>query len=112
MRDEQFGFIPRDRTYLQLVHHVERIIRNLGEKTLTGAVFLDVAKTSIPFGPMPHPQANSQTCVLHYPYNTITPTGSEVRRVLPNGHVFSSRHSGLRVSGWIDNPSLPQSVCQ
>jgi len=29
---------------LHLAHLVERIIRNFGEKRLTGAVFLDVAK--------------------------------------------------------------------
>ena len=44
MRDEQFGFRPRHSTSLQLAHLVERITRNLGEKRLTGAVFLDVAK--------------------------------------------------------------------
>ena len=44
MRGEQFGFRPRHSTSLQLVHLVERITRNFGEKRLTGAVFLDVAK--------------------------------------------------------------------
>ena len=44
MRDEQFGFRPRHSTSLQLAHLVERINRNFGEKRLTGAVFLDVAK--------------------------------------------------------------------
>jgi hypothetical protein len=44
MRDEQFGFRPRHSTSLQLAHLVERITRNYGEKRLTGAVFLDVAK--------------------------------------------------------------------
>jgi hypothetical protein len=29
---------------LRLARHVERITRNFGEKRLTGAVFLDVAK--------------------------------------------------------------------
>jgi hypothetical protein len=42
--DEQFGFRPRHNTSLQLVRLVERITRNFGEKRLTGAVFLDVAK--------------------------------------------------------------------
>ena len=45
MRDEQFGFRPRHSTSLQLTRLVERITRNFGEKRLTGAVFLDVAKT-------------------------------------------------------------------
>jgi hypothetical protein len=41
---EQFGFRPRHSTTLQLARLVERITRNFGEKRLTGAVFLDVAK--------------------------------------------------------------------
>ena len=44
MRYEQFGFRPRHSTSLQLVRLVEKIARNFGEKRLTGAVFLDVAK--------------------------------------------------------------------
>ena len=44
MRDEQFGFRPRDSTSLQVARLVERITRKFGEKRLTGAVFLDVAK--------------------------------------------------------------------
>jgi hypothetical protein len=44
MRDEQFGFRPRHRTFLQLVRLVERISRNFGGKRLIVAVFLDVAK--------------------------------------------------------------------
>jgi hypothetical protein len=42
--DEQFGFRPRHSTSFQLTRLVERITRNFGEKRLTGAVFLDVAK--------------------------------------------------------------------
>jgi len=44
MRDEQYGFRPRHSTSLQLARLVERITRNFGEKGLTGAIFLDVAK--------------------------------------------------------------------
>jgi hypothetical protein len=44
IRDEQFGFRSRHSTSLQLDRLVERIIRNFGEKRLTGAVFLDVTK--------------------------------------------------------------------
>jgi hypothetical protein len=44
LRDEQFGFRPKHSTSLQLAHLVERIKRNFGERKLTGAVFLDVAK--------------------------------------------------------------------
>ena len=42
--DEQFGIRPRHSTSLQLARLVERITRNFGEKRLTDAVFLDVAK--------------------------------------------------------------------
>jgi hypothetical protein len=45
MRDEQFGFRLRHSRSLQLARIVERITRNFGEKMLTGADFLDVAKT-------------------------------------------------------------------
>jgi hypothetical protein len=44
LRDEQFGFRPGHSTIIQLARRVERITRNFGEKKLTGAVFLDVAK--------------------------------------------------------------------
>jgi hypothetical protein len=44
MRDEQFGFRPKHSTSLQLARLIERIARNFGEKRLTGAVLLDVAK--------------------------------------------------------------------
>ena len=44
LRDEQFGFRPRNSTSLQLALLVERVFRVFGEKRLTGAVFLDVAK--------------------------------------------------------------------
>jgi hypothetical protein len=44
MRYEHFGFRPKHSTSLQLARLVERIVRNFGEKRLTGAVFLDLAK--------------------------------------------------------------------
>ena len=44
LRNEQFGFRPKHITSLQLASLFERITRNLGEKWLTGAVFLDVVK--------------------------------------------------------------------
>jgi len=44
LRGDQFGFRPQHSTSLQLVRLVERITRNLGEKRLNGAIFLDVAK--------------------------------------------------------------------
>ena len=42
LRDEQFGFRHKHSTSLQLTRLVERITRNFGEKSLTGAVFLHV----------------------------------------------------------------------
>jgi len=47
LRDEQFGFRPKHSTSLELARLAERITRNFGEKRLTGAVFLDVAKTFV-----------------------------------------------------------------
>ena len=44
LRDEQFGFRPKLSTVLQLAPLAERVSRNLGERRLTGAVFLDVSK--------------------------------------------------------------------
>jgi hypothetical protein len=44
LRDEQFGFRPKHSISLQHARLVERVTRNFGEKRLTGAVFLDVAK--------------------------------------------------------------------
>ena len=44
MEDEQFQFRYRHNTFLQLARLLERITRNLGEKRLSGAVFLDVSK--------------------------------------------------------------------
>jgi predicted transcriptional regulator len=44
LRNELFGLRPKHSTYLQLARHIERVFRNFGEKRLTGAVFLDVAK--------------------------------------------------------------------
>jgi hypothetical protein len=44
MRDEKFGFLARQSTSSQLACLVERKTMNFGEKRLTGAVFLDVAK--------------------------------------------------------------------
>jgi hypothetical protein len=44
LRDEQFGFLPKHSTTLQLARLVERVNRNFDERRLTGAVFLDVPK--------------------------------------------------------------------
>jgi hypothetical protein len=47
LRDEQFGFRPKHSIVLLLARLVERVSWDFGEKRLTGAVFLDVAKTFI-----------------------------------------------------------------
>jgi len=50
--------------------------------------------------------------VLYSPYNLIVPPGSDVRSVLPDGHVISSWHAGWCSSGWVYLPCPLQSVCQ
>ena len=45
LRDERFGFRPKHNAVLLLARLVERVSRDFGEKRVTGAVFLDVAKT-------------------------------------------------------------------
>jgi len=54
----------------------------------------------------------SKLRVLHSPYNLIISPGSDVRSVLPDGQVISSRHAGWGGSGWTDLPCPLQSVCQ
>jgi hypothetical protein len=97
MRDEQFGFRPKHSTSLQLARLVERITSNFGEKRLTGAVFLDVAKA---FNTVWIDGLLYKLTLLNFPsYNLIVPPGSDVRSVLPNGHVISSRHAGWGGTG-------------
>jgi hypothetical protein len=43
-RYEQFGFRPKNSTLQQPARLFERVTKNFGEKRLTGAGFLDVAK--------------------------------------------------------------------
>ena len=50
--------------------------------------------------------------VLHCPHNLILPQGSDVRIVLPDGHVISSMHAGWGGAGRIDLPDPLQSVCR
>ena len=66
-------------------------------------------KPSIPSGSM---ASSPKLPVLHSPHNLIVPPGSDVRRVLPDGHVISSTHEGSGGSGWIDHPCPLQSVSQ
>ena len=44
LRDEHFGFRPKQSTSLQLASLVERMARNFGEMRLRGAAFLETAK--------------------------------------------------------------------
>jgi len=103
MRDEQFGFRPRHKASLQLASVVERITWNVGENRLTGA--FPQHDLSLPYRLNRWPPIQTNTPkppVLYSPYNLITPPGSEVRSVLPDRHVISSRYAGRRGSGWID----------
>jgi hypothetical protein len=102
LRDEQFGFRPKHSTSLQLAHFVERVSRNFGEKRLTGAVFLDVAK------------AFDIVCVddLAYKLKALNFPSNLVRSVLPNGYFLSPWHAGWRGTGGTDLPSPLQPVCQ
>ena len=105
MRAEQFGLGPRLSTFLWLARLVERITRNFGEKRLTGAVFLDVAKSFDTVGIDGLLYNLTLRNVPSYsPYNLILPQWSDVRSVLPGGHVISSRHAGWGSPGGIDLP--------
>ena len=113
MRDEQFGFRPRQSTSLQLAHLIERITRNFGEKRLTGSIPRRGQSLRYRLDRWPPLQANAPKLpVLHSPFYFILLPGSDVRSVLPDGHVISSRHVGGSGSGWIDLPCPLQAVCQ
>jgi hypothetical protein len=90
MQNEQFGFRPRHSTSLQLERLVERITRNFGEKMLTCAVLLDVAKAFVyHLGPWSHLHANTPNLhVLHSPHILIVPPGLDVRSVLSERHTI------------------------
>ena len=101
-------------TSLQLARLVERITRNFGERRLTGAVFLDVAKT---FDTVWIEGLLYKLTVLNFPsypctHHFLIPSGSDVRGVLPNSHVITSRHAGWGGTGWVDLSCPLQSVCQ
>ena len=86
---------------LQLARLVERIIRNLGEKETHRRRFPRRGQSlRYRLDRWPHLLSNApQLPVLHNPYNLILPQGSDVRRLLPNGHVISSRHVNWGSSG-------------
>ena len=113
MRDEQFGFRPRQSTSLQLARLVQRITRNLCGKRLKDAVFLDMAKafdTVWIYGLL------YKLTILNFPSYIVLKShrtsGVGLRGDLPDGHVISSRHAGWCGSGWIDLPFPLQSVRQ
>jgi len=54
-------------------------------------------------------KVNRFSCKLH---NLLIPPRSDVRSVLPDGHVILSRHAGWGGLVWIDLPCPLQSVCQ
>jgi hypothetical protein len=95
MRDEEFGFRPRHSTSLQLARLVERIKSNFGEKTLPGAVFLDVAKA---FDSVWIDGLLYKLTLLNFPSYIVHTISSYLRSwtrsVLPDGHVISSKHAG------------------
>jgi len=76
MRDEQFGSRPRHSTSLQLARLVERITGNFGEKRLTGAIFLDVAKT---FDTVWIDGLLYKLTLLNFPYYTVHTISSYIR---------------------------------
>ena len=108
MLDEKFGFRPRHSTSLQLARIVARITTNRKKANRRS---IPRRGQSLPFrlNRLPPLQANTpELPVLQSPYNIVVPPGSDVRSVIPDGHVISSR----RGSGWIDLPYPLQSVRQ
>ena len=114
LRNEHFGFLPRNSTSLQLARLVEIITRNFGEKRLTGAVFPRRCQSlRYRLVRTPTPQANTRKFpVLLSLYKLLLPPGSDDRSVLPDNNVISSRHAGRCDSGWIDLPCTLYSLCQ
>jgi len=76
MRDEQFGFRPKHITSLQLGRFFERMTRILGEKRLTGAVFLNVAKS---FGTVWINGRLNKLTLLNFPSYAVLAVSSYLR---------------------------------
>jgi len=103
----EFGFRPRYSTSLQLTRLVERITRNFGEKTLTVAVFLDVAKA---FDTVWIDDLLYKLTVLNFPSYIVHTISSYLRdRTFKDSfHLFEACRLGwLRV----DCSPLSSSVC-
>jgi len=112
MRDEQFGFRPRHSTSLQLARLVERITRNVGEKRLTGAVFLDVVKA---FDTVWIDGLLYKLTLLNFPSYIVHTISSYLRDRTFEAffQAATSSRRGMRAGkGWIDLPYSLQSVCQ
>jgi hypothetical protein len=113
LRDEQFGFRPRHSTSLKLTPLVERVSRNFGEKRLTGAVFLDVAKA---FGKTNRAQLVLR-CYSDWSFSVIF--SSVVRRmparILLHQSASPPPHRGrlfLPAALWVQTPEgHPTKVC-
>jgi len=111
MLDEKFGFRPRHSTSLQLARLVARITTNRKKANRRS---IPRRGQSLPYrlDRWPPLKANTHKFpVLPSPHDLIVLPGSDVRSVLPDGHVISSRHVGWGGSGWIDSRPL-KSVCQ
>jgi hypothetical protein len=95
MRDEQFGFRPRHSSSLQLARLIERITRNFGEKRLTGAVFLDVAKA---FDTVSIDSLLCKLTVLNFPSYIVHTTSSylRARTFEASFQTATSSHQGMR----------------
>jgi hypothetical protein len=114
LRDEQFGFRTKDSTSLQLARLVERVTRNFGEKRLTGAVFLDVAKT---FDTVWVDGLLFKLTALNFPSYLVKTKSSYLynRAFDASFQTATSTRRGMRAvrgAGWTSLSSLVQSVCQ
>jgi hypothetical protein len=114
MRNEQFGFNPRHSTPLQLARLFDRTTWNLGEKSLTDAVFIDVAKTFdtiwivgllyklrlLNFPPyIVHTiSRNLRGRTIQASFQTTTPSRRSIRAGVAEGGLISSVLSSLYVN--------------
>jgi len=121
--DEQFGFRPKHSTALQPTRHFERVSRNLGEKRLTGAVFLDLVQAfdtewvdsllySLTFLNFPSYFVNTTSSYLPYrtfeaSFRTDVSTRRVTRAVVAQGGIISAFLFSLYVR---DMPTPSQHV--
>jgi hypothetical protein len=96
-------------TSLQLARLVERVTRNFGEKRLTGAVFLDVAKA---FDTVWVDGLVYKRTVLNFPSYLVRIITSYLRGVIPNCHILWSWNAGWSGLGWNYFSRPLQPVCK